>query len=490
MSDGHEEDLLKRGGARCGAMSYSEMLEHDTRAVPDFLREESYEYRGSEPIAAERYTSEAFFKDEKDKLWPNIWQFAAREEELPEPGDHVVYEIAGKSFLLIRQPDGEVKGFYNVCLHRGRKLRLESGSAQELECPFHGFTWNNDGSLKRIPCRWDFEHLSDEAMKLPEIRVERWAGFIMISEDHDIAPFKEWIGPAIDHYERWKLEDCYTGAWIGKVIPANWKVVAEAFMEAYHSVVTHPQILPFTGDANTRYDTYGDHMNRAITPSASLSPHLSSELGQAHVLNKLQEFANLGNENGDGTDARAKGKATMDTEVKAGDRFTGTGDIEEGNTDPVLARKMVADANRAAFEAMSGLDHSDFSDTEMVDNFTYNIFPNFAPWGGFIPNIVYRWRPWGDADHCLMEVRILMRKKDGDVPPVPEMYRIGDDEPFTSAAHLIGQPLAEVFDQDMMNLPYVQEGLKASANNEVQLGNYQEIRIRQFHQTLDKYLGA
>ncbi|MEO0413125.1 MAG: hypothetical protein AAF221_14935 [Pseudomonadota bacterium] len=82
MSDGHEEGLRKQGSARCGAMSYSDMLDNDTRDVPDFLRDESYEYRGSAPIAAERYTSDAFFTKEKDKLWPKIWQFAARDEEV------------------------------------------------------------------------------------------------------------------------------------------------------------------------------------------------------------------------------------------------------------------------------------------------------------------------------------------------------------------------------------------------------------------------
>ncbi|MEM7571008.1 MAG: aromatic ring-hydroxylating dioxygenase subunit alpha, partial [Pseudomonadota bacterium] len=429
MSDGHEEDLIKQAQARCEGMSYSEMLDLDTRPVPEFLREESSPALGSEPLAAERYTSPDFFAEEKTKMWPYVWQFAAREEELPEAGDHVVYENAGKTFLLIRQEDGSIRGFYNVCLHRGRKLRTESGHAAELECPFHGFTWNNDGSIKRIPCRWDFEHLSDAQMTLPEVRIDRWAGFVMLSEDKDIAPFREWIGPDISHYERWKLEDCYTGAWIGKVIPANWKAVAEAFMEAYHAVITHPQILPFTGDANTRYDLYGDHMNRAITPSASLSPHLSDTLGQDYVLKGLQEFASSGSDDGS-SDARAKGK------VKAGDRFTGTDAAEIDKADPVLARKVVADANRDAFAAMSGLDHSQFSDTEMVDNFTYNIFPNFAPWGGFIPNIVYRWRPWHDQDHCLMEVRILMRGKPGETPPVPEMHLIGDGEAFTSAAHL------------------------------------------------------
>ncbi|MEM8921768.1 MAG: SRPBCC family protein, partial [Pseudomonadota bacterium] len=159
--------------------------------------------------------------------------------------------------------------------------------------------------------------------------------------------------------------------------------------------------------------------------------------------------------------------------------------------DPVMARKVIAEANRKTFSDMSGHDFSKMSDSEMTDNFTYNIFPNWAPWGGFIPNIVYRWRPWGDPDHCLMEVRILMRNKEGaPMPKAPPMHLIPEDQPFASAGHLISPALASVFDQDMANLPYVQDGLKASANNEVHLGNYQEIRVRQFHQTLDKYLNA
>ena len=81
----------------------------DTNPVPQFLREEGYQYLGSEPIAASRYVSADFFKLECEKMWPNVWQFAAREEELPDPGDFVVYENAGRSYLLIRQADGSVR---------------------------------------------------------------------------------------------------------------------------------------------------------------------------------------------------------------------------------------------------------------------------------------------------------------------------------------------------------------------------------------------
>lgn len=480
MADGDGKTTLFE--ARCPGTSYTDLLDADTREVPDFLREESIEYLGSEPISTERYTSDAFMRLENEKMWPNVWQFAAREEDMPDPGDTVVYENAGKSIVLVRQDDGDVRAFHNVCLHRGRKLRLKSGYTPELKCPFHGFTWNKDGTLKEIPCRWDFPHLKDEDMALPELRVDRWQGFIMISEDPDIAPFRDWVGPAVEHYERWRLHECYTGAWIGRVIPANWKATAEAFMEAWHSITTHPQILPFTGDANTRYDIYDDHMNRAITPSAVLSPHIADQHDQAYILEKLAAFV--------GSD---DAEESAGSSRRAGSRFSKSGSeaVEIEADDPMMARKMIAEANRKSFGEMSGHDFSEVSDSEMTDNFTYNIFPNFAPWGGFIPNIVYRWRPWGDPDHCLMEVRILMRNKQGEpMPKSPPMHLIPDDQPFASAAHLIGAGLASVFDQDMANLPYVQEGMKASANKEIQLGNYQEIRVRHFHQTLDKYLNG
>lgn len=469
-------------GARCPGMSYDDLIEADTREVPEFLKEESFKDLGPTSLSTDRYTSQAFMDLETERLWPNVWQFAAREEELPDPGDTVLFENAGKSYLIIRQPDGEVKAFHNVCLHRGRKLRTESGYSRDLKCPFHGFTWNNDGSLKEIPCAWDFDHLGKKDMSLPELRVDRWQGFIMISERQDIAPFREWVGDGIKHYERWSLDECYTAAWIGKTIPANWKATAEAFMEAWHSIITHPQILPFTGDANTRYDIYGDHLNRAITPSAVLSPHLAEKgYDQAFVLEKLSAFATQGEE-----------AEVEDDEVGGGghrvvDPLSDVKGIDEN--DPLYARKVTAEINRKTFGEMAGVDYSDVSDTEMTDNFTYNIFPNFAPWGGFIPNIIYRWLPGKDPDHCVMEVRILLRVKPGETAPKsPPMHVIEDGQPFSSAAHIIGAALAAVFDQDMANLPYVQEGMKASANKRIELGNYQEIRIRHFHQTLDKYL--
>jgi len=448
-----------QGSARCPGESWDDYVNADSREVPAFLRAESYEYMGSEPLATARYTSADFFRRELEKLWPNVWQFAAREEDMPDVGDVVVYENAGRSYLVVRQDDGGVRAFHNVCLHRGRKLRLESGFAKDFKCPFHGFTWNRDGSLKEIPCRWDFSHLKNETMGLPEARVGRWGGYIFVCENNTGVSLEEYLAPLPEHFRRWKHEECTTVIHVAKVIKANWKAVSEAFMEAWHSVVTHPQILPFTGDANTLYSLWGDHVNIALTPFAVMSPHIERDgHSQQWIVDEFLKY-----------NGRAGG---ADLKVKVPDGMT--------------ARRAMAEVNRVRYAQMTGHNHDQASDCELLDALVYNVFPNFAPWGGFMPNIVYRWRPWSDQGATLMEVRILNRIPPGQkIPRAVPMHMLGENE--TWSATELGT-LGNVFDQDMANLPYVQDGLKASKTGQINLGDYQEIRIRHFHRTLDKYL--
>lgn len=447
---------------RCPSISVDEILDLDTKEVPCEVREDSWRDIGTAPVSASRYTSAEFFEAEKAKMWPNVWQFVAREEELQEPGDYVVFNNVGRSYLVVRQKDGSVRAFHNVCLHRGRKLRTESGSAQDFQCPFHAFAWNIDGSLKHIPCQWDFTHLEDRDMTLPELRVERWQGFIFTTESQEQVSFEEYITSDVyNRFKRWRLDECFTAIWVGKVITANWKAVSEAFMEAWHSIVTHPQILPYTGDANTRYSMWGDHANLALTPFGMPSPHLEAQgLSEQDIMNAFNQTS---------------GRSAS----------TDKGTLEANET----ARKVMAANNRVKFLEDLGYDSSDASDSEMLDAFTYNFFPNISPWGGFAPNVCYRWRPWPDQRATLMEVRLLARKpKDGPMPEAAEMRFLTEDEPWATVKEW--GALGEVFDQDMENLPYVQEGLIASANDRVEFGAYQEGRIRQFHQTMDKYLNG
>ena len=467
------QDADKKSDKACGAdrsagISWPELMKTDARPVPEFLAKESYAYRGSEPLAASRYTSAEFKKLEDEKLWPNVWQFAAREEDMPDKGDYIVYENAGRSYILSRQDDGSVQAFHNVCLHRGRKLRTKDGTADHFQCPFHGFTWNKNGSLKQIPCRWDFNHLDDGKMALPEAQVGRWGGYIFVRENWQGPSLEEYLAPLPEHFKRWRHEECSTAIWVAKVVPANWKVTMEAFMEAWHTVVTHPQLLPFTGDENSAYWTWGDNVNVNLVPFGIMSPHINATgKPQQWIVDEFIKFNGRSAENYDA----------------AGDAFSVK--VPDGQT----ARRALGQAMRENYTKTFGHDHSHATDAELLDGLVYNVFPNFAPWGGYMPNIVYRWRPWHDQDHCLMEVRILIRVAPGAaIPRAVPMKFLSESQPWTDAAEL--GVLGSVFEQDMQNLPFVQEGLKVSKNGQINLGNYQEIRIRQFHQTLDKYLKA
>ena len=465
MADGNTK---LSGTNRSPGISWEALMEIDGRPAPDFLKHESYSYRGSEPIAASRYTSEDFAKLEREKMWPNVWQFAARDEDMPEAGDYIVYENAGRSYLVSRQEDGSVKAFHNVCLHRGRKLRTEAGAADQFQCPFHGFTWNKDGSFSQMPCRWDFDHLTDDKMKLPEAEVGRWGGYIFVRENPDGPTIEEYLAPLPEHFKRWKHEECTTAIWVAKVVPANWKATMEAFMEAWHTIITHPQLLPFTGDCNSAYWTWGDNINVNLVPFGIMSPHIDGQgRGEQWIVDEFIKFNGRSADNYD----------------SSGDPFAVK--VPEGTT----ARLALGQAMRENYTKTSGHDHDHATDAELLDGLVYNVFPNFAPWGGFMPNIVYRFRPWKDVDHCLMEVRILTRVPPGQpiAHSVPMRF-LSDDEPWTTATEI--GVLGDVFEQDMSNLPFVQDGLKCSKTGEVNLANYQEIRLRQFHDTIDKYLAA
>ncbi len=457
----------KLGEDRSEGISWNELMAKDSRPAPESLLDESYQYRGSDPIPAERYTSEEFARLERERMWPYVWQMAAREEELPEPGDYIVFENAGRSFLVSRQDDGSVRAMHNVCLHRGRKLRTEDGTADSFTCPFHGFSWHKDGTFDKAPCAWDFPHLADRNMNLPDAEVAHWGGYIFIREERGGPGLEEYLAPLPDHFTAWRHEDCVTVMRVAKEVPANWKVVMEAFMEAWHTIVTHPQLLPFTGDANAAYRTWGDNVNVNLVPFGVMSPHIDEGQGEQWI---VDQFIKFNGRSGDNYDPEADPMAIS---------------VPAGKT----AREALGDKMRAVYTEQSGYDLSAATDAEVLDALVYNVFPNFAPWGGFMPNIVYSWFPGKTPDTCVMDVRILARVKKGEKhPPAAPRKFLRLDQKWTEAAELGG--LGDVFEQDMANLPYVQEGLHASRTGEILLGNYQEIRLRQFQDTLMKYVNG
>jgi phenylpropionate dioxygenase-like ring-hydroxylating dioxygenase large terminal subunit len=203
---------LKPGEARCPAETTQEIIARDKHPAPAWAASESYEYLGSEDISKDRYVDPEFARAEWEKLWTRTWQMACREDHIPEVGDYYVYDIGSYSFVVVRSGEDEVRAYFNSCLHRGTKLKpsATAGFSNDLKCPFHGWTWNLDGSIKEIPEKWDFAHTANRKMCLPEARVARLGGFVWINMDPDAPSLEEYLGPeALSHLKAWRLEDRY-----------------------------------------------------------------------------------------------------------------------------------------------------------------------------------------------------------------------------------------------------------------------------------------
>ena len=443
------------GAARSPGISYQHLLDTDTRPVPAVLRLEHPWYGGCDDKDVDRYTSREFHDLEIERMWKRVWQMACREEDIPHVGDTEVYDIGDLSILLVRSAPDEIKAFSNACLHRGRQLRSAGGPTTELRCPFHGFCWNHDGSLKQIPCEWDFPQIDRADFRLPEVRVGRWGGFVFITMDPDCEPLEAYLGDLPAHFERWPLEERYKEAHVAKILRCNWKVAQEAFMEAFHVVTTHPQLLPGIGDANSQYDAWGN-VSRAITPNGTPSPHLTwtpteQEMFDAMVDRRLDEPPLV--------------------------------ELRDGMT----ARTVTAVGGRMRLAPVIGAARAEaLCDAELADSFYYTLFPNLHPWGAY-NRICYRFRPYGnDPDMSIFEC-MLLAPFAGERPPAAKVHWIGPDDDFNDATEL--GLLARVFNQDVFNLPKVQRGLKTMQKPGVTMALYQETKLRHFHHLLEQWLG-
>jgi phenylpropionate dioxygenase-like ring-hydroxylating dioxygenase large terminal subunit len=421
-----------------------------------------------DPVPKEEYVSEEFARREFEGLWMHVWQMACREREVANPGDHLEYEIGDQSAVIVRGQDGKLRAFHNVCLHRGTKLMPGRGTVSRgMSCTFHAWTWNLDGSLKSIPCRWDFPHVRDDDYRLVELQCDTWNGFVFVNFDLEAAPLAEFLGEVLPRHwkrESWSLERKFKAAHVGAIIDGNWKVALEAFLEVYHVARTHPQLAVFTSDANAQHDQFGLH-SRMLSAMGVPSPHLAGEIDEEEIVETMisQQTAGM---------FQAGQQRTVD--------FPPVGDGEN-------ARTVLTDWSRKTLQAQSGVDYSGMSDTEMIDVVEYFVFPNFVPWIGAFP-IVYRSRPWGPSpDKCLFEVMLMASVPEGvELPPDAPLNLLEPGQTYADAPELGG--LGPISDQDAGNISRVQQGMKSRGISHAVFADTQEHNIRHFHKNLNDYI--
>lgn len=452
------------GQARCPrGPSTQEILHRDGLPVPAMFEVESPRFLGDEDISFERYTSREMFDREMERMWPRVWQWACREEHIPEPGDYYVYEVGRYSVLVLRGDDGVVRAFVNSCLHRGTKFRRGSsdGTMSEIRCPFHGWTWTLDGELKRVPCAWDAPHVNPAKYGLPQVRVALWGGFVFINMDPDALPLEEYLDPIPAHMAAFALENRFVEVHIEKELFANWKAAKEAFIENYHTQETHPQLLASNADEATQYDVFSPHVSRFIAPFGVSSSHLPAALSEQELL-----------------DSMLIGSRSQLSEAVV---------VAPGENARIVMARMLRKSLGEAY----GVNLERYTDAEMIDVAQYGVFPNMILFPCLSLPMVYRFRPIGDdPNRTLFELLILRPVPDhGPRPESAAPVRLRESDSFTTVPGF-DPILGHVYDQDTDNLRAQQEGFRAARKKGETLLNYQEVRVRLMHQTLDRYLAS
>lgn len=441
---------------------FQDIIKKDHLKPPSVLTEESCQYIGSDDVDRERYFSKEFHNLEIRNIWNKVWQFACREEDIPLPGDYYVYDIVDQSILIVRTDNGDIKAYYNSCLHRGTQLKPSNscGFSDILKCPFHGWSWSLDGKIKNIPSDWDFPHVKKEEFSLPEVKLDIWGGFVFINLDKNSIPLKDFLSILPEHFKDWDMSKRRKAAHVAKIVPCNWKFAIEAFLEGYHVGETHPQALPYTGDINCQYDYWGPHVSRMMSGLGTPSPSLKNQkISDSDVIESMQDLVSY-----------------LD------------GDVDKKNINKnEKPRDFLSNTMREMLTSATGVNHKDFSTSEIIDAIQYFVFPNFIPWAGYGVPIVYRFRPNGhNPDTSIFEVILLYENDDEKRETNPGIHWLDEGDSWEKAEELGG--LGMLFDQDEAAFRSGQLGLKASNKKGSTFSLYQESRIRHFHKTIDKYL--
>jgi Rieske 2Fe-2S family protein len=220
-----------------------------TERRADRLRYDEPDWRPRPTLAGHQYTSQEVYDEERERIWWGDWVTIGRSEEVANPGDFVVKDLAGESIFVVRNQDSALRGFYNVCAHRGTKFLDDdvSGNARKaFRCPYHAWTYDLDGRLIGTPNVKEDELFDRSNYPLHPVTIDEYAGFLFANLSPEPRPLIEALtdgAETITVFERFKMQDLRIGVRIVYEVNANWKIVVENYNECLHCPSIHPELV-------------------------------------------------------------------------------------------------------------------------------------------------------------------------------------------------------------------------------------------------------
>lgn len=428
----------------------------DTANVP-------FRIENPELIPAQRYYDPAFFELERQKVWPHVWQMACRLEEIPEVGDYVEYTILEKSVIVVHTKNG-VKAFHNACRHRGVRLATGPGNCrkQGFICPFHGWRWNAEGENTFVFGKQIFtEELLDKAeIDLKPCRVEFWAGCAFINFDNAAPSLLESLGPVAERLNARHVDKLKMDWWYGTVLPTNWKLAMEAFMEGYHTMKTHPQLQQLSAFGNP----YG-------TDAEGFTPNRNLDARQA-VNMQVDFLARLGS---------GMGGMVHDSEIAVLEKLRGM-EVPEDPAEATMAFYARAHDEITRDGLARGAPMFDVGKVSQEVEFhaVEFMFPHYFLLPMLSAMSSYRIRPL-TPETCFFEIWSLVLRPEGEAYETPKGPTVlPHDSP----------DFPEIPRQDYSNLPLQQLGLHAGEFDFMRLGKENEGMISNYQRLIDGYLAS
>ena len=206
------------------------------------------------------YSDPAVLELEQERIFRRSWQYAGHTGRLTEPGSFLATRAGNLPIVIVRDHAGDLRGFVNVCRHRGSVICAGEGRRETIQCPYHAWTYGLDGSLLNAP-RSDREPGFDASeLSLVPIRVESWGPFVFANPDTDAAPLADFLGelPDLLRADGLDIDVLAFSRRADGEYDANWKVCSENFLECYHCAVAHPsfskaiEVAPDSYDLETR----------------------------------------------------------------------------------------------------------------------------------------------------------------------------------------------------------------------------------------------
>jgi choline monooxygenase len=241
----------------------------------------------AQTLASRFYTDPAILEIEKTRIFQRTWQLVGTlhqtcgevngiKRTISDPEGFFTADVVGEPVIIVRDKQGELRAFSNVCRHRAGPIALGSGCKNVLRCQYHGWTYTLDGRLIGTPDVDGVDLFDRSTMGMVPLRCETWGQFIFVNFDLHAEPLSAYLGKIPEQARGFQFESLEFAERRDYVIDCNWKVYVDNYLEGYHIPIAHPGLMKEIDYAQYRTDTFR-YYSQQFAPIRAMKPEESGE---------------------------------------------------------------------------------------------------------------------------------------------------------------------------------------------------------------------